>query len=490
MRSRMLASISALLAMVLVCLTLAPSATTAQNGTVQQDNATSIYLPLIATAAEVPPTQPVTYDVTYTPDTVVIDDATIDSALLSISDDQTEIRFDASASQVSQLQSGQVLLLAGTALRKVQSVSTVGNEIVVMTEGATLDEAIQEGDIGWDYQADWDALPLEVYMAAQFGTEDAPLLFADARGFDPLTGQATPQAEVSYEGEIRGWDVTLKLTPGTRLDIELTAKRKVGSAQATINGTGWVNSFQQTTFLTYEQSTPTRMTVETTGMEGEFEITWGAASPGIESLTQVVQFSIPAQIPIPLRVGPLPISLRVKAELQIVPELRVDQASSVGSFKVSYNSDQGFQINNNTPAPSGSLGQHNIGITDDTVSAGFGAVGLGVGVEFPRVELVFFNTPLAFITLKTYSYGLYIPDPPCQRGGTNFLSVAGYRLAFLGFTLSEGQTELWREDFVRDLEGSQCGSLALSEAAAAGSLERLLPGRETLSVAPLPAAVP
>ena len=287
---------------------------------------------------------------------------------------------------------------------------------------------------------------------------------AEIHGFDsdgqPVEDAASPPY-ITYEGTIQGWKVTLKLTLGiARLDIDLSANRTIGTgeaaAKASVSGKGWISTFVHETTLSYEESTPTGMSVKSVGLDGEMELKWAAVTPGAASLTEIASFIIPAAIPIPIEAGPIPVVLTVKANLQIVPELRVPQASSGGSYKFTYNSDQGFTAENNLVSGVGQLNTVNIGLSGDTVSAGFGSVGFGLGVEFPRLELSVMGVGVAFVTLKSYATSIFLYEPPCQKGTALLFAKAGYKLGVLGFTVAEDEKELWREEFLKYKDDVPC----------------------------------
>jgi hypothetical protein len=271
---------------------------------------------------------------------------------------------------------------------------------------------------------------------------------------------------MSFEGKIKDFDVKYTLTPTPeRLNMSLVASRIVGGRKVmAVSGVGYVNNFTQETILSFENSTPTRMVAKTTGLEGEMELKWSAFRFGESSLTDITSFQLPVELPIPFTIGPIPVRLSVKAVLQVVPELSVPQSSSGGSFKVKYNSEQGFNVENNLANPIAKLDNADIGVTGETVTAGQGPAGFGLGVEFPRLEIAILGrTAVAFITVKTYSKGLWTPGtlltsdiPPCQMGGTTVYAITGYKLSLLGFVGVEETKELWKKSYEKFLNDKPC----------------------------------
>ena len=172
--------------------------------------------------------------------------------------------------------------------------------------------------------------------------------------------------------------------------------------------------------------------------------------------------SVPFAIPGPFGI---PFTLQIKMAGRIVPELSVPEASSGGSWKVTYSSDQGFNVDDGVGKPTGSVKSQQIGTSGDTVTAGRGPAGFGIGFEFPRFELgVTGLEPFAFITLDTYSTSLWTPGttltadiPPCQYGYTKHSAVAGYQLKIMGWGgLSDQYTLFEKQEKNKYLDGKEC----------------------------------
>jgi hypothetical protein len=416
----------------------------------------SIFLPILG---DIGATPQLSYDVTYKPSATVIDDQTMTAHLLAGDETSLEYRFRSGAAAVAQLKPGDVVIFSGLALRKVVNVSTASGQIVVQTEEASLDQAIRDGTVAWRYPVKWLALPASAYTAA--AGAGSGLQVAAIQGFDaagqPVANAALPP-EISFKGTIEGWEVTLKLKPtAARLEIDLTGKRVAGVAQASVTAKGWISTFTQESVITYEEGALDRVAVKSTGLTGEMELRWAALAPDGSALTSIVQFQLPLEIPIPLRVGPIPVKLKIKASLQVVPELRVYQASSGGSWKVTYRSDQGFEWQDGAANASGGLHNANVDRSADLGSAGYGPVGFGLGVEYPRVEVSVFDVATAFITLKSYGSSIFLLEPPCQMGSLLIFAAAGFSFKVLNLSLGSGQTELWRHEQPWYKDDKPCG---------------------------------
>jgi len=187
--------------------------------------------------------------------------------------------------------------------------------------------------------------------------------------------------------------------------------------------------------------------------------------------------------------GPVPMTLNIKMNLRVVPELTSGNASSGGSWKVTYDSDHGFSTNGGDPTPRATLRNMaaNLG-KEPTVTAGLGVVGFGLGMEWPRLELQLGHPifpdlyagddedtksilekasellrPYAFLTLNNYVSGEWTPGttltsdiPPCQRSSIKLSAIAGYKLSVLGMVELSDNKLLWEKQIDAYKDNKPC----------------------------------
>lgn len=383
------------------------------------------------------------YDVVYSPDAVVVDAEAVRSGLIAETDAQLRFRGDTTAARA--LQPGQVALFAGTSVRRIVAVSETGGEIVVDTAPATLSDAITSGTLAWQHEVAWDAL--------------APAMAAAITAGVPRSSSAAAAGQnvLAFDGKVADWDVKVRLEPTAGrcgLSIE-TSRSAAGKKLAAVKIGGYITNFRHEGQLTYDGGSATRISVQTDGLRGEMNIAWAALGIGDPSLDSgVAWLKIPVQFPIPFAVGPVPMTLWLKASVQVVPELGISKSSSGGSFKVTFDSSQGFTLDPSRPSTSGGLQGSQSELTGETGSAAFGPVGFAVGVEFPRLELAVLNAASAYVTLKTYTASLFTPGttltndiPPCQMAYTDLFAAVGWKLGILGstaFALEGGPQQIWK----------------------------------------------
>lgn len=416
------------------------------------------------------------FEVTSQEDAAVLDrDMVADR--LSFSDPAAgEYRFSGSVSELESLRVGQPVVIPDAGFGIVRSVTESAGESVLEVDEATLGDVIDTGTLEWDYDVSWTDFEIDVQeLAATPGitsvrvsdvSEGPNVAYAGV----PLAA-ADDKRKIEIEFESGRWVFKIELEPmDDKLNVNLngSVRAKTEAAEvkmAGIVGKGWVSGFNYSSFMEYQGGNPSSMSTEINGLQGEMEIQWAAFRTERETLTEIVRFEMPAKLPIPLT-GPfgIPFVLNLTFKGRIVPELSVPDASSGGSWKVTYASDQGFGIESGGAQPKGSLKSQSIDTSGETVTAGHGPAGFGVGMEFPRFELAIAGLePFAFITLDAYATSLWTPGttltsdiPPCQYGYAKISSVAGYQLAIANLAKFADQHTLWEEQVDKYLDGEVC----------------------------------
>jgi hypothetical protein len=94
------------------------------------------------------------FEVTWKPDTVLIDATSIAASLTNPAAADGVYRFEPALAELADVEPGQVLVLTGVDLVKVTAVDLEADAQVVTTEPATLLEAVTDADLSWDIGAD------------------------------------------------------------------------------------------------------------------------------------------------------------------------------------------------------------------------------------------------------------------------------------------------------------------------------------------------
>lgn len=416
------------------------------------------------------------FDVTAQDRVAILEAGMVEQRLVSSEPAAGEYRFNGAADEVRDLTVGSPVVIPGAGFGIVREVVEEGDELVLRVDEATLGEVIQDGTIDWDYDVSWSdfdvtyeqlaALPGVTHVEIDYGPAGMVSTISTG-GMQNIAYQSAPE-KASIAFEVAGWEFKLEMEPsGSILKIQLTAVYKVGGAElGAIVGEGSVSGFNYASTMEFGDGKPTDMTTNISGLQGEMELRWAAYRTPGTSLTEIVKFSVPLAVPIPIP-GPfgIPFVLHLKTSGRIVPELSAPDSSSGGSWKVTYSSDQGFNVDDGGGKPTGSLKSETIGTSGETVTAGRGPAGWGFGFEFPRFELGIagLEDPFAFITVDMYSTSLWTPGttltadiPPCQYGFTKLSAVAGMQLKILGWVGFQDQFTLWEKRLDVYLNDKKC----------------------------------
>lgn len=415
-----------------------------------------------------------------------MDAAAAAASLRTVRDDGALV-FRAAQPGIAELKAGDVLVVEGLAARKVTSVTPQGESITVATEDAAITDVITDGKLGWTYPVDFANLPDAAYAFSTAGALRRDLLASVGElDADTVRELAVAGTALRFVGTVNGFEVELKLTPKPdKLEVELSAKRSNVKVQAA----GFITNFVQETAMEFDDGAGTLFETKINGLKGEATVTWNAFQVNDPSLDQdIVALEIPFSIPVPIMVGPIPVTINIKANIRVVPELASGNASSGGSWKVTYDTDHGFSTNGGDPSPVSQLRDMaaNLG-SEPTVTAGLGVTGFGAGFEFPRLELQLGHPidkglleqavggselyqkvssllrPYVFLTLNTYISGLWTPGttlsgdiPPCQRSSVKVSAIAGYKLSVLGMVELSNNKLLWEKSFDRFKDDKPC----------------------------------
>src|SRR5262245_27533355 len=415
-----------------------------------------------------------------------MDQSTAKASITSIADDGTLI-FKPGASGVGDLKVGDTLVVAGVMSRKVTAVSTGSNGVEVETADATFADIVKDGKLGWTWGIDFNNLPDETYQFSTAGGLERTLIASNG-GVDPRTlhDLAAAGTAMRFTGTVSGFEVELKLTPKAgQMDIEVSASRHNVKVQAA----GFITNFVQETRMEFDDGEGTLFETKVSGLKGEAEVTWNAFQVNDPLLdSDIVAVQIPFSLPLPAMIGPIPVTINIKANIRVVPELSSGQASSGGAWKVTFDTEHGFSTNGGDPTPVSKLANMAADLgKEPTVTAGLGVTGFGAGFEFPRVELQLGHPfdedllkqviggaslyekassllrPYAFLTINTYINGLWTPGttlsgdiPPCQRSSVKVSAIAGYKLSVFGMTELSTNKTLWEQSFDRYKDNKPC----------------------------------
>jgi len=356
--------------------------------------------------------------------------------------------FAGEVGDLATLAAGDVAVLEGVGLLRVDSVTASGDQVVVQGEPAALADAIQDGTMSWD--VGFDFTRPERFLAFQVG-ESAPLLLVPERPSFRV-GSTTPAGSVSWTGTISGFNVSLKLTPaGEDVAIAFTAKYASGNASASVKGAGTLRGFRVQGSAEVAGGSLASFRVVTEGIEADLTLEFG----GVELGTKNGAFSVPAKMILPFTLGPIPAWASLGGVLEISSTLKTN-TSALAKAHLVFQGAVGMRGDGSGLAGLVPLArvdridlEHQSSESVATLTSG-----LGVLMQFPRFEIGL-GLPgtgaEAYATVKnevvantTVNYDAAGPFPvvtgTCLEVSVNLGAYVGGALKAFNFTVASAET--------------------------------------------------
>jgi hypothetical protein len=320
------------------------------------------------------------FEVTYTPATVRIEESAVHRTLKSIGSAADIYVFDDSDERIRGLHEGQVLFLENLAVRKVIAVARHGNQIVVGTDYADLTEFIQKGHLQWR----------------------APIRFGSllAGAPPPATPQASPwklwlfpdgtvyasSSALSYSGKVADWDVSASVTPtSNRMDMSFKVHRNIDDLGAMLSAKGYLRDFFSNADIQVSEGSVDNFNYAATSLNGEMNVEFAATRDGDQIKIDEPNVKLPPLAKIPMPIGGIPFLLTISANLIVKPGFGAKKEGASGSFKVTYDGEEGIQVHSGNAQASGTVsGDGTIG---NVVSTSLAPHGMVVGMAAPKIAL-------------------------------------------------------------------------------------------------------
>lgn len=384
-----------------------------------------------------------------------------------------------------ELQEGDVLLISGVDLARVVGVDRSGSNTAVETESASLDEAIEDGQLGWDAElsADFAYSPDDenretidpddqgrlgppagagVATGGAGAVEGAGFFtgveMVGAEGTEqiPLAAMTVAQQSLQWQFTQGGREFTFRVE---RSDAgETTIRAQVvqpagGDANLAFTAEGSVGPVQSRGDVRYSDSELQEFEFNQDNVTAEFEVSMSAAGaqdgefswefPGV--MFKYVIF-----------VGPVPVTLSVSTQLVANITVPSVEGSATGTSRFDYSADTGFRYQGTDVDVEASVGDQPLDPQSADAAANIGnPVDLQFGIAYPRVEIsVFEQTMIPFIQFGMTIGSRLSWGPLCKSGYVRMNILAGYDFEILGQSLASEEVSLY-EDIERS-EGDSC----------------------------------
>ncbi len=363
-------------------------------------------------------------------------------SLLKSSDDVNHrYTFDAAGVAASGLKiaPGRILVLYNKALRKITSVQTQGNDLIVDTDYAPLTDAIVNGTISWDVGVIFHPTRIKSVsvngQAVRVAT-DGTIHFQVKNG--PFT-----------------YDLTLKLQ-GDTAGVDFSVTKSLGSnASAKLTAEGTVQRFRTRDTITIKNNQLQQFDHNLDKMRGNLTLGLVMAASGQD----FVNLELPVVlIRYPVLLGGIPVILTIRVQFVVQASVPVSGSAQVQTT-FTYDSDLGYRYAGSQVQVTGQLG--NIVFDKGVTQTGApGPIAANFGIGFPRVEVGIFGETIAPWAQTAFLVGgTYTMLPPCQTADASFIGSAGLNLNFFGVTADLGSKTLFRMDR-KLLRAGQCPAVA------------------------------
>jgi hypothetical protein len=397
------------------------------------------------------------YDLTPGSSTIVLTAAQAAEAVVTVDPATHTYGFDGArlAADGVVLETGRILLIPGTALRRISGVSTSNGVTTVTTSYASLNEAIETGTVEWDEAIRFDEQSLERAALGVAGEWVAGTAAAvDSLYWEYPVGQNTLKASLKAQGTTATLVFELTRQVGTRVAAVFVAKATFNemASQARLD-----IASHRTQAFDYESA----------GLGGSIELSVAAAGAGLDDFG----FEWPeAMMRFPITIGPIPAMLIIKA--QVVTQLVVNgEASATASTSFTWGGDAGFVYDgtNISTKASANLGQPGVGSSETDAGALIGnAVDAQFGFAAPRIEVALFGeTIVPFIRPEFFVGSRLTWGPVCKSGYAKYLVAGGLDLRFFGVTISTYQDTIAGPHEIRESQ-NDCAATGADGPAAAG----------------------
>lgn len=358
--------------------------------------------------------------------------------------------FDADAGL--NLQAGRVLVMSGLAVRRIESVDRSGGTATVQTGPATLEQAIDSGELGMDYETEFNEEMFrhstmrfrEMTMEDGYVTVGQPIQIdagsvsvdveGDTATYEASVGKYNYKMEFSLEGD--RFQTAFNVTKGGEEGPEI----RYGVS-------GHVDAPKHRLRAEYaEEEGLSDWAYETQGLSGELTLSISAAGSGDDGTS----FPLPEPVfEFPVLIGGvIPATIEVGALLAIeakVPDASMASVNIENTFE--FGSDVGFQLAGQKMEAQSSVGSVTVQDGSLDMAAEFTSVQADMSLGFPRIGVsVAHGSASAKLQPIATLMGELTFNPVCQKADLSLALQGKYNLSIFGaIPISEGSEKFFEE---------------------------------------------
>ena len=338
--------------------------------------------------------------VTYQSNVHVLDQGPGMEAVQGISTNGAAMLLDASNPQIRSLKAGDVLVIKGLLAKKIVAAEPQGNYVLVLTQPASLTDAISQGRIHvaapirfGQLRADsfplmpprWDLLSSYAYAQSPEGTMMSQ---AEAKGASDAYGNLLKGLKGAV---IEGWTTDWNCgTSEGKLTLHLQMKKDVGGFVALITGDGYLQNFDFNSDIGIEQSTTDKIDAGLKNLNGVMNFKWEVSkdTPGVQTGNDRIKLPGAIEVPLYKMLDGFPLFLEISGALIIKPAISGGKEYSRGAFRITYDGYQHFSAKKGNIDTDGNVKGDIQFLESQNISA-LAPMGMVVAFAAPRIELTF-----------------------------------------------------------------------------------------------------
>lgn len=324
------------------------------------------------------------FDVSFTPQTIRIDESSWRSSLKSVSSDGNVFVFDNPDAKISSLHEGSTMFLENLAVRVVLASTTQDGHFVVNTDRAGITDLIQNGTMRWKVPVSfgsaqaWNASP---------PTPTAPFLAWFLR-LSPESVVHAAGTVINLSGKLDGWDYKINATPSSnRLDMSFAVHKELDTLIVNVDAQGFLKDFFSAADMHIDQDSLDNFSYDADGLNGQLDINFaGGRGTGSAVGVDVPNIKLPPIYKAPMPIAGIPFVMTINANLILKPGFGGKNETMKGSFHITYDGDEGITVKAGqaTAAPGSLSGDGSLG---QMLSVSIAPHAILVGMSAPKITL-------------------------------------------------------------------------------------------------------
>jgi len=359
---------------------------------------------------------------------------------------------DAVGSAGLELEAGRLLMMAGLALRRIESVDRSGGTVTVQTSPASLDEAIEDGEMGMDYETEFneEMFRQSTMQFREMNVQDGTVTIGQPLDIEAESVSVSIEEDsATYEATVQNYTYKMEFSlEGDRFQTAFNVVKE-GSDGATIRYgiSGHVDSPKHRLRAEYDGGELSSYSYKSQGLSGELTLSIAAAGSGNDDTS----FPLPSPIfEYPVLIGGvIPATIEFGALLAIqaqVPDASEASVQIDNTFE--FGSDIGFALEDQTMTANSDVGSISLNDGSADLAANFTSVEASMSLGFPRIGVSVLNGTAA-ARLQTISTlkGELTFSPICQKADLSLAAEGAYDVSILGaIPVSSGKKTFFERD--------------------------------------------